>query len=372
MRILQVVTLLTPDGKFGGPARVALNQAEELARRGHTVTLAAATHGYADPPTAVGGARLQLFGARTAVPGVGFCGLTAPRMARWIGAKRDEFDIVHVHFGRDLVAMPAAAAARRHSLRYVLQPHGMVIPSRQSLARPLDTVLTRPLLIHAGAVLHLTALEGRQLEQVARTRLPLVPLRNGVPDYPAAVVRTSPPEVLFVSRIHSRKRPLTFVEMAKQLLDEGFDASFTLVGPDEGEGAALRAAVSVDQRVSWEGALPPQDIPARLAAASVFVLPSVREPYPMSVLEAMSVGLPVVVAADCGLAEMIDRTGCGIVVDGAADAGAYAAAVASILSDAGVAAEMARRARTTAQAEFGMPAIGAELESVYAAVGASS
>ena len=44
-----------------------------------------------------------------------------------------------------------------------------------------------------------------------------------------------------------------------------------------------------------------------MAAASVYVLPSVREPYPMSVLEAMSVGLPVVVSADCGLAPLVER-----------------------------------------------------------------
>ena len=96
--------------------------------------------------------------------------------------------------------------------------------------------------------------------------------------------------------MHARKRPLVFVDMAKTLLDEGLDARFTLVGPDEGEGSALRTALKDDPRISWEGALDPAEIPQRMAAASIYVLPSVREPYPMSVLEAMSVGLPVVVS----------------------------------------------------------------------------
>jgi glycosyltransferase involved in cell wall biosynthesis len=64
-----------------------------------------------------------------------------------------------------------------------------------------------------------------------------------------------------------------------------------------------------------------------MAAASVFVLPSVRETYPMSVLEAMSVGLPVVVTDDCGLAPLVDRTQCGVVTDPGARA--LAAAVES-------------------------------------------
>ena len=93
------------------------------------------------------------------------------------------------------------------------------------------------------------------------------------------------------------------------------NARFTLVGPDEGEGPALRAALDGESQISWEGALAPGAIPRRMAAASVYVLPSVREPYPMSVLEAMSVGLPVVVSADCGLAPLVERTHCGIVTD---------------------------------------------------------
>ena len=82
-----------------------------------------------------------------------------------------------------------------------------------------------------------------------------------------------PPEVLFAARMHPRKRPIAFVEMAKALLDAGVNARFTLVGPDEGEGPALRAALKGDPRISWEGALAPAAIPRRMAAASVYVLP---------------------------------------------------------------------------------------------------
>ncbi len=92
-------------------------------------------------------------------------------------------------------------------------------------------------------------------------RLRLASLGNGVPDYPAAVDGPGTPEVLFAARMHPRKRPLVFVEMAKALLDAGVDARFTLVGPDEGEGAALRAALKGDPRISWEGALASAAIP---------------------------------------------------------------------------------------------------------------
>jgi glycosyltransferase involved in cell wall biosynthesis len=363
MRILQVVTLLSPDAAFGGPSRVALNQSAELLKEGHDVTLAAATRGYSVPPTELNGVPVRLFAARTVLPGLGFAGMTAPGLAKWFHGSTDRFDVVHIHFARDLVVLPMAAVARRRRVPYVLQTHGMVVPSSNPLARPLDAMWTRKLLRDAKAVLYLTEQEREQLGQVARTQLHLVPVTNGVPMNPTASERSEPPEVLFVARMHPRKRPLLFVDMAKSLLEEELDARFTLVGPDEGEGAALRAAIKDCARISWEGALPPDEIPRRIAAASVYVLPSVREPYPMSVLEAMSVGLPVVISADCGLAPLVRRTDCGLVIDG--ELPAFVAAVKSILADRSLARAMGERGRQAAQNDCSMRAVGDRLLYIY-------
>jgi glycosyltransferase involved in cell wall biosynthesis len=363
MRILQVVALLSPDGAFGGPARVAFNQSAELIRRGHDVTLAAGTRGYPVPTRELNGVPVQLFGARTLLPGIGFPGMGAPGLARWFRGSGAGFDAVHIHFGRDLVVLPVAISARRQLIPYVLQTHGMVVPSHHPLAGPLDMVWTRKVLGDAKAVLYLTEQERAQLGDVARGPLNLIQVGNGVPDYPTASKPPEPPEVLFVARMHARKHPVTFVEMAKALLDEGLDVKFTLVGPDEGEGAAVRAAIGAEPRISWEGPLPPSAIARRMAEASVYVLPSEREPYPMSVLEAMSVGLPVVISADCGLAPLVEQAGCGVVTDG--QALAFVAAVRTILTDELLARAMGKRGRETAHAEFGMHAIGDRLIDIY-------
>lgn len=363
MRILQVVTLLSSDGAFGGPARVALNQGHELVKRGHDVTVAAASRGYPDPPTELDGVPVKMFPARTLVPATGFAGMGAPGLMRWFLQHGAEFDIVHVHFARDLVVLPVAMAARRKGVPYILQPHGMVVPSAHPLAGPLDSMWTRRVLRDAGAVCYLTPLERDQLTSVARSRLRLSHLINGVPDYPAAGPRTGPPEVLFAARLHPRKRPLAFVEMAHALLAEGADARFTLVGADEGEGTAVRAAIGGERRISWEGALPPAEVPGRVARASLYVLPSVREPYPMSVLEAMSVGLPVVVSDDCGLASLIDQHRCGIVAE--PTVASLADAVRTLLSDPALASSMGDRGRRTVRAGHSMTAVGEQLDHTY-------
>lgn len=365
MRVLQIVALLSPDGAYGGPARVAVNQCVELRARGHDVTLAAGTRGYSVVPNERDGVPLRLFDARTLVPGMGLPGIGAPGLMRWFRKAVSGFDVVHIHFGRDLVSVPVAAAARRHGIPYVLQTHGMVIPSRHPLSTPLDAMWTRKLLRDAKAVLYLTVQERDQLNSVANAPLRLLPLNNGVPEYPAPIAphRSNRPEVIYLARMHARKRPMVFVGMARALLAQGVDARFTLIGPDEGEGARLRNELVGERQICWEGSLPPDEVPARLARADVFVLPSVREPYPMSVLEAMSVGLPVVLHADCGLAPMVEATRCGMVVDGGSDV--FAAAVRSILADRDAERAMGDRGRTVARMDFGMGSIGDRLMNVY-------
>ena len=363
MRILQVLTLLSPDGAYGGVARVALNQSAELIRCGHDVTITAATVGDPDPPTTVDDVPAKLFPARMLVPGSGFAGLVAPSMMRWFLSHRRSFDVAHIHLARELVMVPMALAVRHYRLPFVVQAHGMIIPSHHPLSGPLDAMAVRPVLRSAGAVFFLTARERRQLLDVARAPLPLMQLDNGVPEYPPTAETAEPPEVLFAARLHPRKRPLDFVEMARTLLTAGVNARFTLIGPDEGEGAAVRAAIAYEPRISWTGPLAPHEMPARLADAAIYVLPSVQEPYPMSVLEAMSVGLPVVVTDDCGLAPFITRTKSGLVAE--VGASPLVAAVDALLADPVEARAMGARGRTAVRTTHSMHGVVEQLVETY-------
>lgn len=57
----------------------------------------------------------------------------------------------------------------------------------------------------------------------------------------------------------------------------------------------------------------PTEVVDRLARCSFLVLPSVDEPFPMIVLEALAVGRAVVITESCGLADFV-RDNCGVVV----------------------------------------------------------
>jgi glycosyltransferase involved in cell wall biosynthesis len=367
MNVLQVLTLVTPDGAYGGPARVAFNQASEIRAQGHSVTITGGCRGYPRPPDTLYGTSVRLFRARRVVPFAGAAGIAAPSAIYWIFKNRRNIDVVHVHLGRDLVSMPTALLALLLKKRLIVQTHGMIIKSKHLIAPALDRFVTRPILRRADVVLYLTARERDDLLEV-ETEIAVQALPNGVPPSPPlATPNDGVVEVLYLARLHERKRPALFVETAREILTEGIDARFTLVGPDGGEGSKVRDAISrgddMAKSIKWEGSLPPEETADRMAQASIYVLPSVDEPFSMSVLEAMAIGLPVVITESCGLADTVRASGCGIVVDHSQKS--LTGAVRRLIEDPALREEMGEAGRKTARENFSMDAIGRTLLTVY-------
>lgn len=367
MRIVQVATLLTPDGAYGGPVRVAVNQTRALLAAGHEVELAVSANGFGKSlPTDFDGVPVRLFHART-IPKTGFSGTVAPGLQKWLRSTIDAADVVHIHMGRDMVSLPSALLARRRKVPYVLQTHGMITPSVHPLAGILDRRWTVPALVSAKKVLFLTPQERFDLNAVAPVSLSLESLPNGVPEVHSLPRKTIPGrEVLFLARLHERKRPLMFVEMAEKLHAQFPDVRFVIAGPDGGQGRDVEKAIAasgISHVLSWEGAIAPHRTAERIRACDVYVLPSINEPFPMSVLEAISLGKPVVVTDTCGLAAAISEGSAGLVVDQSLDS--LVQSVTQLLTNHLLRNNLGNNARALAQGVFGMKRIVERLEKIY-------
>ncbi|MCJ0871625.1 glycosyltransferase [Streptomyces sp. AP-93] len=366
MRVLHAVTLHSPTHAFGGPVRVALNLAKGLRARGHEANLLALGEGFPDPwPTSVEGVPAKLFPARRLLP-LGFSGMTSPALLASAGRLVRGADLVHVHLARDLVTLPVALAALRAGRPLVLQTHGMVDPSGKLLAKVLDALAVRRLLRGADALLYLTPHERGGLDAVVGAPLPnTVRLVNGTPAQEERPALSGPPRILYSARLQARKRPVDFVDAAPAVLAAHPDAEFVVAGPDEGELAAVRARITelgLSSRFTVPGALSGAEVLTELRRAHVYVLPSVEEPFPMSVLEALSVGVPSVVTHSNGLARDIARAGAGAAVE-PGPAGVAAAVLALLEPTANAAASGA--ARKLAAESFSMDAVLDTLLPVY-------
>lgn len=325
MRIIQIVCVVSPDNVYGGPTTVAVNQCNALLAAGHDVTLAAGARGFeGDLPTELDGVPLRLFPAKRVIPGAGFAGLAAPAMLSWLKKAGASAEAIHVHLARDLVTLPAARQALKFGVPVTVQTHGMIDPSSNPLAGPLDAGLTKTVLRRASRVFFLTPVEAEGLRAVAGEDLALEELHNGIdvagePTERAGADGSEPDsvEVLYLARLQERKRPLVFVAAAKELAGIYPQARFRIVGPDEGQGDAVQSAIAqtgLGGRLHWDGPASSAASREAMERADIYVLPSVNEPYPMSVLEAMATGLPVIITDTCGLAPAVERGGGGIVV----------------------------------------------------------
>ncbi|MFI8501117.1 glycosyltransferase [Streptomyces sp. NPDC085524] len=367
MRVLHAVTLHSPSHAFGGPVRVALNLSEGLRARGHEARLLALGEGFGDPwPDSVEGVPARLFPARRLLP-LGFSGMTSPALLASAGRLVRGADVVHVHLARDLVTLPVALAALRAGRPLVLQTHGMVDPSGKLLAKVLDAVAVRRVLRGADAVLYLTPHEREGLDAVVGAP-PLeraVRLVNGTPAQEERPAPDGPPRILYSARLQARKRPVDFVDAAPAVLAVHPDAHFVVAGPDEGELGAVRARIAslgLSERFTVPGALSAQEVQAELRRAHVYVLPSVDEPFPMSVLEALAVGVPAVVTHSNGLARDVAGAGAGRAVE--PGPGGVAAAVLDLLEPAANASASCA-ARKLAGESFSMDSVLDTLLAVY-------
>lgn len=119
------------------------------------------------------------------------------------------------------------------------------------------------------------------------------------------------------------------------LRGRGVDARFTVIGPDEGEGAALRAqaaSLGIAGAITFAGATDRAGIERAAGAASFYLQPSRFEGMAMSVVEAMSAGLVPVVTAVGGIADYARDGDNALVFDGE-DADGVAARLAALLAE---------------------------------------
>ncbi|MET9218083.1 glycosyltransferase [Streptomyces sp. NPDC003300] len=327
MKVLHVVTLHTPTNDFGGPTRVALNLSKGLRARGVDARIATLGDGFTGPlPTELEGVPSFVHQARHVLP-FEVSGITSPGLLAKARRMVKSADVVHVHLMRDLITLPFALVALEAGVPLVIQTHGMIDPTEKLFAKAVDVLGMKRVLRKADAILHLTRMERDGVQAV----VPDTPLTtfhrlvNGVTLQDRRPARADrPPTVLYLARVQKRKRPEDFVSAMPVVLAKYPDARFVLAGPDTGDLTGpmreLAAKLGVADSLECVGALGHEQVLEQLRKSDVYVLPSVVEPFAVSILEAMSVGLPVVVTRTGGLSPDVEAAGAGRITDSDPDA----------------------------------------------------
>jgi len=172
--------------------------------------------------------------------------------------------------------------------------------------------------------------------------------------------------VTFVGRLVHAKGVDWLLEVWQHVSRHCAHTRLVIVG-DGAERAALEAqaqALGIRDTVAFVGKQP--DVFKFLAASDIFVLPSRQEGTSNALLEAMSQGLPVVVADDLlgGNRGVVDDRQDGHVVK-FGDSEAFARVLSQLLQDAGLRQEMGKKARRKIEEKFSIESVANQYCALY-------
>jgi glycosyltransferase involved in cell wall biosynthesis len=363
MKVVQIGGLAGPGGIAGGVWAVAETQAQLLESLGHEVRLLGGWLGKPEADTPV----VRLLRLRRPFPGAKLRGLWSPYLARFLKETVLDADIVHVHLSRDFLTTFSLLWLRRRGIPVVVQTHGMVAPGGGLAVRLFDIVFKRLFLTSPVKWLALTRSEHENLKRfgVDESRISSIP--NTVRPLVHHWQAPAKPLFVFVSRLHARKQPDVFVMAAIKYLKTGRSGAFKIAGPDQGQLAPLESMISAsgyDGEIQVQGALSPDASFALMAGATALVLPSRGEIAPMVVLEAASMGTPIILTADSGLSADFRANDAALVVE--PDIDSVAEAMCRLADDATLGASLSVRALALFKARWSQSAMTDVLEHQYA------
>lgn len=113
--------------------------------------------------------------------------------------------------------------------------------------------------------------------------------------------------VLFVGRITLQKGPDYFIRAAKRVLEYNPKVIFLMAGAGDMERQIMNQAAyyKIGDKVLFPGFLRGDELAESYAAADLYVMPSVSEPFGITPLEAMRVGTPVIISKQSGVSEVV-------------------------------------------------------------------
>lgn len=171
--------------------------------------------------------------------------------------------------------------------------------------------------------------------------------------------------VLTVARLAPEKGHRYLIEAAVQVLKQKPDVHFLFVGegPLRSTLEEQVRAINLQERIHFLGLR--RDIAKFLSITNLFVLPAINnEAMPLSVLEAMASGVPVISTDVGGIREVIENGSSGLVVP-PANSEALARAILRLLNDPALSKTMGEYARQRVATMFSWERTFAQYEALY-------
>lgn len=293
------------------------------------------------------------------------------------------YDIVHSIGLWTFPSIISSIIARRSKIPYALSLHGMLMPwayNRHGMRKKLLLkLLEKKRISRAHSVFCTTDLEMRYFQQLGFGAAEIVPNIVSPPDMDVDEARSrfrqrfrleNKTVLLFAGRLVRNKGVHLTISAFKKIAAKHPETKLIIVGPFEDEAGQLAQQqvmdLKLDERVLFLGLQTGLDYWDSIAGADLFVLNSYSENFGMAPAEALSVGIPVLLSDQVGIANLVRHYNAGEITS--LDVDDIAETLNMMVADKDNLAAMGKNGIQLVQDHFSSIAVGqrlADLLTVY-------
>ena len=229
-------------------------------------------------------------------------------------ARKESFDVIHSH---DWLTYPAGIHAKQITGKpLVIHVHATDFDRSRGNVNPQVFAIEKDGMDQADHIITVSDLTRRTvIDKYGIDPSKVTTVHNAVEPMSDAINAieghrgTDDKIVTFLGRITMQKGPEYFVEAAAKVLKKAKNARFVMAGSGDMMNQMIRLAARhhISDRFHFTGFLKGDQVYEMLKSSDVYVMPSVSEPFGISPLEAMQVGVPTIISKQSGCAEILDR-----------------------------------------------------------------
>ena len=228
-------------------------------------------------------------------------------------ARTVDFDVIHSH---DWLTYPAGIHAKQVTGKpLVIHVHATDFDRSRGNVNPTVFAIEKDGMNNADHIItvsnltHQTVIEkyGINPDKVTTVHNAVEPLSEEIRSI--KMQKGKDKVVTFLGRITMQKGPEYFVEAASRVLAKTHNVRFVMAGSGDMMEKMIRLAADRDiaDRFHFTGFLKGRQVYEMLAASDVYIMPSVSEPFGISPLEAMQMGVPSIISKQSGCAEILEN-----------------------------------------------------------------
>jgi glycosyltransferase involved in cell wall biosynthesis len=280
-------------------------------------------------------------------------------------------DLIHAHSGKPGVIARLAGTICRVPVIFTAHGWGFS-PNSPTIIRKIAFVVEK-LLAPLAAKIICVCESDRQLAIKSKvvTKDRLVTIHNGIEtiDLPIANPAIDPLQLIMVARFTKKQKDHHTLMQAIKVIKEQIKADIKVVfvgtGPDWEEAKQTAKDLNILANVEFVGDR--LDVPHLLAESQVFVLSTHYEGFPISILEAMRAGLPVIATKVNGVSEQIVDGVTGLLVPHL-DVYSLVSAIVTLIDNPAMRERMGTEGAKKLAQQFTLDRMSARIDTLYRSV----